>query len=131
MAVTTNVIKNDRQRAVIQIIATAGGDSSTITMVSLRRSDEIALSTTSTLAANITVAYCNVTDATSGIVVTRNSIPVLDMRAISEYPGTNNLPSIAVGNGSSIVVTFHQPGMLVLDLRKVAGFEGPNTNVGV
>lgn len=131
MAVTTNVIKNDRQRAVIQIIATAAGDSSTITMLSLRRSDEIALSTTSNLAANIAVAYCNVTDATSGIVVTRNGTSVLDMRAISEYPGTNNLPAIAVNNGSSIVVSFQQPGMFILDLRKVGGFEGPNTNVGV
>jgi hypothetical protein len=131
MAVTTNVIKNDRQRAVVQLIASAAGDSSTITMLSLRRSDELALSTTSNLAVNIAAASCNVTDATSGIIVTRNGTAVLDMRSISEYPGANNLPAIAVNNGSSIVISFQQPGMFILDLRKVAGYEGPNTNVGV
>ena len=131
MAVTTNVIKNDRQRAVVQLIASAAGDSSTITMLSLRRNDELALSTTSNLAVNIAAASCNVTDATSGIIVTRNGTAVLDMRSISEYPGANNLPAIAVNNGSSIVISFQQPGMFILDLRKVAGYEGPNTNVGV
>jgi hypothetical protein len=131
MAVTTNVIKNDRQRAVVQLIASAAGDSSTITMLSLRRSDELALSTTSNLAVNIAAASCNVTDATSGIIVTRNGTAVLDMRSISEYPGANNLPAIAVNNGSSIVISFQQPGMFILDLRKVGGYEGPNTNVGV
>jgi hypothetical protein len=29
------------------------------------------------------------------------------------------------------VISFQQPGMFILDLRKVAGYEGPNTNVGV
>jgi len=127
MAVTKTLIKNDRQRAVVHIIGTAAGDSSTVALTELLAADE---TSSGTLRANITVAYAN-TDGSSGVTISRNSTPVLKLHTFSEYPGANQLPSIAIGNNSSIVVTFGDPGMVVLDLRKVEGFVSPNTNVGV
>jgi hypothetical protein len=129
MAVTKTLTKNDRQRAVVHIIGTAAGDSSTILLTDLLAADETSSSSV-TLRANISVAYAN-TDGASGVTISRNSTPVLKLHTFSEYPGANQLPSIAIGNNSSIVVTFGDPGMVVLDLRKVEGFVSPNTNVGV
>ena len=127
MAVTKTLTKNDRQRAGVHIIGTAAGDSSTVALTELLAADE---TSSGTLRANITVAYAN-TDGSSGVTISRNSTPVLKLHTFSEYPGANQLPSIAIGNNSSIVVTFGDPGMVVLDLRKVEGFVSPNTNVGV
>ena len=135
MAVQTNVIKNDRQRAVVHIYGSAAGDSATITLLSLRRSDEIAYSTTSQLAVNLSNAYSNApTVSDSSITVRRGNSSgtvILDLHGFTEYPGNQQLPSIALDNTSSIFVLFEASGMLVLDLRKVAGYAGPNTNVGV
>jgi hypothetical protein len=56
---------------------------------------------------------------------------VLDLHGFTEYPGGQQMPTIDLNNTSSIFVSFEAPGMLVLDLRKVEGYAGPNTNVGV
>ena len=133
MAVTTNVIKNDRQRAVIHFYASAPGDSATVTLPSLRRTDEIATSTTSELAVSVANAYSNCPGASS-ITVRRggsSGTVVLDLHGFTEYPGGQQLPAITLNSTSSIFVQFSASGMLVLDLRKIAGYEGPNTNVGV
>ena len=135
MAVQTNVIKNDRQRAVVHIYGSAAGDSATITLLSLRRAEEIAYSTTSELAVNVSNAYSNApTVSDSSITVRRGNSSgtvILDLHGFTEYPGNQQLPSIALDNTSSIFVLFEASGMLVLDLRKVAGYAGPDTNVGV
>lgn len=135
MAVQLTLLKNDRQRAVVHLYGSAPGDNTSISLLSLRRSDEIALSTTSLLAVNISNAYSNApTTADSSITVRRGSSSgtvVLDLHGFTEYPGGQQLPSLSMDNTSSIYVLFEASGMLVLDLRKVAGYEGPNTNVGV
>jgi len=135
MAVTTTLIKNDRQRCVVHFHSTVAGDSATVTMLSLRRAEEIATSTTSELAVSIANAYSNSpASADSSITVRRGTssgVVVLDLHGFTEYPGSQHLPALAVSSTSNIHVTFEAPGMLVLDLRKIAGFGGPNTNVGV
>jgi hypothetical protein len=135
MAVTTNLIKNDRQRAVIHFYASAAGDSATVTLLSLRRPEEIAFSTTSELAVSIANAYSNSpATADSSITVRRggsSGTVILDLHGFTEYPGNQQLPALALNSTSSIFVSFEASGMLVLDLRKIAGYEGPNTNVGV
>lgn len=135
MAVQYTVIKNDRQRAVVHFYASVPGDSATVTLLSLRRSDEIATSTTSELAVSIANAYSNApTVNDSSITVRRGNSSgtvVLDLHGFTEYPGGQQLPNLDINNTSSIFVLFEASGMLMLDLRKVAGFAGPNTNVGV
>lgn len=134
MAVTTTIIKNDRQRAVIHMIADAPSSTASLTLLSLRKPDEIAASTTSQLAVSIAAAYCNLTDAASGVAVRRGTssgVIVLDMHAQSEYPMSNMYPAIAVSSTADIYVQFQVPGMVILDLRKIGGYAGPDTNVGV
>lgn len=135
MAVQYTLLKNDRQRAVVHLYGSAPGDSTSITLLQLRAADEIAYSTTSQLAVNITNAYSNApTTQDSSITVRRGSgsgTVVLDLHGFTEYPGNQQLPSLSMDNTSSIYVLFEASGMLVLDLRKVAGYAGPNTNVGV
>ena len=135
MTIQYNVIKNDRQRAVLHFYASAPGDSATVTLLSLRRTDEIATSTTSELAVSIASAYANGPTATdSSITVRRGSSSgtvVLDLHGFTEYPGSQQLPNLDLNNTSSIFVRFGASGMLMLDLRKVAGYAGPDTNVGV
>jgi hypothetical protein len=133
MAVTTNLIKNDRQRAVIHFYASAAGDSATITLLSLRRADEVSASTTSLLAVSVANAYSNCPASTS-ITVRRggsSGTVILDLHGFTEFPGNQQLPALALDSTSSIFVSFGASGMLVVDLRKIAGYEGPNTNVGV
>ena len=133
MAVTTNLIKNDRQRAVIHFYASANGDSATITLLSLRATDEIAYSTTSLLAVSVANAYSNCPASTS-ITVRRGSSSgtvILDLHGFTEFPGGQQLPALALNSTSSIFVSFGASGMLVLDLRKIGGYAGPDTNVGV
>ena len=135
MAIQYNVLKNDRQRAVLHFYASANNDSATVTLLSLRRPEEIAFSTTSNLAVNIANAYANSsTDSNSSITVRRGNSSgtvVLDLHGFTEYPGGQQMPTIDLNNTSSIFVSFEAPGMLVLDVRKVEGYAGPNTNVGV
>jgi hypothetical protein len=128
MAVSKTIIENRRQRTIVHLIGTAGGDTTSIALTELISSDE---TTSGTLRVNITAAYCNVTDATSGIVISRGTQEVLRMHGVSEFPMANNLPSLAMSNNSSITVTFHQPGTCILDLRKMTGYVEPQTNVGV
>jgi hypothetical protein len=53
------------------------------------------------------------------------------MHGASEYPGQNVMSDLNQNNTSSIFISAQLPGLLVLDLRKVAGYAGPDTNVGV
>lgn len=135
MAVQQNIIKNDRQRCVVHLYGGAPGDSATLTLLSLRSNDEIAYSTTSELAISIASAYSNApTTQDSSITVRRGGSTgtvVLDLHGFTEYPGNQQLPALALNSTSSIYVLFEASGMLVLDLRKIAGYAGPNTNVGV
>lgn len=134
MAVTSSILNSTRQRIVLHFFAGANGDSSTIQLTELRRAEEIAFSTTSQLAINIAAAYLNCTDSNSGISVRRggsSGTVVLDMHGQSEYPGSWSLGDININNTSSIFLNFRVPGMFVIDLRKVAGYAGPDTNVGV
>jgi len=135
MAVTTSILTSTRQRTVLHVYASAAGDSSIINLVDLRRAEEIAYSTTSQLAINIAAAYLNATDSsTSGFAVRRggsSGTVVLDMHGQSEYPGQNVMSDLNQNNTSSIFINAQLPGMMVLDLRKVAGYAGPDTNVGV
>jgi len=135
MAVQYTVVKNDRQRAVVHFYASVPGDSATVTLLSLRRADEIAYSTTSQLAVSVSNAYSNApTVSDSSITVRRGNSSgtvILDMHGFTEYPGNQQLPNLEMDNTSSIFVLFEASGMLMLDLRKVAGYAGPNTNVGV
>jgi hypothetical protein len=135
MAIQYTVVKNDRQRAVLHFYASAPGDSATVTLLSLRRAEEIAFSTTSELAVSIANAYANgPTVENSSITVRRGNSSgtvVLDLHGFTEYPGSQQLPNLEMNNTSSIFVLFEAAGMLMLDLRKVAGYAGPNTNVGV
>jgi len=133
MAVTTTLIKNDRQRAVIHFYASANGDSATVTLLSLRAADEIAYSTTSLLAVSVSNAYNN-SPASTSITVRRggsSGTVILDLHGFSEYPGSQHIPALAMGSTSSIFVSFEASGMLVLDVRKIGGYAGPDTNVGV
>lgn len=135
MAVSSNVILNTRQRAVIHFYASVPGDSATVSLLSLRNPEEIAYSTTSQLACNIAYAYSNSPTVTDSSITVRrggsSGTVILDMHGFTEYPGNQQIPNLALNNTSSIFVLFEASGMLVLDLRKVAGFNGPDTNVGV
>jgi|694.fasta_scaffold10803_7 hypothetical protein len=135
MAVQYNVIKNDRQRAVLHFYASAAGDSATVTLLSLRRTDEIATSTTSELTVNICGAYSNIPSISDSSILVRRGTSsgtvVLELHGCNEYPGNQQLPTLDLNNTSSIFVLFESSGMLMLDLKKVNGYAGPNTNVGV
>ena len=134
MAVQYNLIKNDRQRAVLHFYASAANDTATVTLLSLRRPEEIAFSTTSQLAVSIASAYSNsstISDSSTTVRRGSSGTVVLDLHGFTEYPGGQQMPAIDLGNTSSIHVTFEAPGMLVLDVRKIAGYAGPDTNVGV
>jgi hypothetical protein len=135
MAITSSILSSTRQRIVLHLYATTAGDSSIINLVDLRRPEEIAFSTTSQLTVNIAAAYLNATDSTtSGWAVRRGTSSgtvVLDLHGASEYPGQNMMADLNQNNTSSIFINAQLPGMLVIDLRKVAGYAGPDTNVGV
>jgi hypothetical protein len=134
MAVTKNIIKADHMRAVVHLYASAAGDSSTITLYELVSSDQTSSSTTG-LSVSIASAYSNApTLFDSSITVRRggsSGTVVLDLHGFTEYPGGQQLPALAINSTSSIFVLFEASGMLVLDLRKIAGYDSPNYNVGV
>lgn len=133
MALTKTLIKNDHMKAVYHLVATAGGDTTSIALTDFLRAGRESTSLSSVLTVNIAAAYSNVTDAVSGVLIKRGASGaiVLDMHGSSEWPGANSMPALAIGNTSSIDVTFYMPGMLMLDLRKVDGFSSTLTNVGV
>jgi hypothetical protein len=134
MAVQKNIIKADHLRAVVHLWASAAGDSSIITLNELMSSDETSSSSIA-LSVSIANAYSNSpSSADSSITVRRGSSSgtvVLDLHGFTEFPGGQHLPAIALDSTSSIFVAFEAPGMLILDLRKLAGFNSPNYNVGV
>lgn len=134
MAVTKNIIKNDNLRAVVHLHASAAGDSSTIVLTEFLNSHQTSSALTS-LTVTIASAYSNSpATADSSIQVRRggsSGTVVLDLHGFTEYPGSQQLPALAIGATSSIHVLFEAAGMLVLDLRKIAGYDSPNYNVGV
>lgn len=134
MAVQKNVIKADHLRAVVHLWASAPGDSSTITLNELMSSDETSSSSV-TMSVSIANAYSNSpASADSSITVRRggsSGTVVLDLHGFTEFPGGQQLPALALGSTSDIHITFEARGMLILDLRKLAGFISPNYNVGV
>lgn len=134
MAVQKNIIKNDNMKAVVHLWGEAG-DSSTVLLNDLMNSHQTSSSSV-TLTADIAYAYCNASDAnTSSIMIYRgsdaNGIVALEMHGVSEYPGGYAMPSIALGNDTSVHVVWNTPGTIVLDLRKGRGYISPNYNVGV
>ena len=117
-------------KAVLHLIGTQSGDTTSIALTEFLAADE---TSSGTLRVNISGAYAN-SEGDAGITISRGSTStpiVLKMFTFSEYPATIQLPSIAIANNSSIVVTFGDPGTVILDLRKVEGYVSPNTNVGV
>ena len=134
MAVQKNIIKADHMRAVVHLYASLAGDSSTITLAELVSSDQTTSATTA-LTVTIASAYSNAPAvADSSITVRRggsSGTVVLDLHGFTEYPGNQQLPALALNATSSIFVLFEASGMLVLDLRKIAGYDSPNYNVGV
>ena len=134
MAVQKNIIKNDNMKAVVHLWGDAG-DSSTIVLNDLMNSHQTS-STSVTLTADIAYAYCNASDATnSDIMIYRGSnssgIKALEMHGVSEYPSAVAMPSLALGNNTSVHVVWNTSGIIVLDLRKGNGYISPNYNVGV
>ena len=134
MAVQKNIIKADHLRAVAHLWASAAGDSSIITLNELMSSDQTSSSSVA-MSVSVANAYSNSpATADSSITVRRggsSGTVVLDLHGFTEYPGNQQLPAIALGSTSDIHVFFEAPGMLILDLRKLAGFISPNYNVGV
>lgn len=134
MAVQKNIIKADHLRAVVHLWASTAGDSSTITLYELASSDETSSSSVS-MSVSVANAYSNSpATADSSITVRRggsSGTVILDLHGFTEFPGNQQLPAIALNSTSSIHVTFEAPGLLILDLRKLAGFISPNYNVGV
>jgi hypothetical protein len=130
MAIQKTLIKNDRMKAVVHLVATAAGDTTSIALTEFLAADE---TSSGALTVNIATAHCNCNTAQTGVTVQRGSggLIALDMHGVSDFPSSNNYPALAIGNTSSINVTFQVPGMLILDVRKIAGYVSPNTNVGV
>lgn len=126
-----NILKNDSQRAVVHITSGLGGDSSLVALADLVNTANGETSS-GTLRANISYIW-SISDANnaSSVVVTRGSSTVLIANGATEYPGNQQLPSLDISNGTDIRVTFNGKGTVVLDLRKIAGYEQPNRNVGV
>ena len=118
-------------KAVFHLVATAAGDNTSIALTELLRAGRETSS--GALTVNIAAAYSNVGDAVSGVLIKRGSSGaiVLDLHGAGDWPGSNVFPALAIGNTSSIDVTFNVPGMLMLDLRKGDGFSSTQTNVGV
>jgi len=131
MALTKTLIKNDHMRAMLHLVATAAADTTSIALTELLRAGRETSS--GALTVTIAAAYCNVGDAVSGVTIKRGSsgTVVLDLHGASDFPGSNQIPALAIGATSSIDVTFNMPGMLILDLRKGDGFSSTQTNVGV
>jgi hypothetical protein len=131
MAITKTLIKNDHMRAILHMVASAAGDTTSIALTEFLRAGR----ETSSGALNVSIAaaYCNVADAVSGVSVRRGSsgTVVLDMHGASDFPSANQIPALDIANTSSIDVTFNMPGMLILDLRKGDAFSSTQTNVGV
>jgi hypothetical protein len=134
MAVQKNIIKNDNLRAVVHLYASAAGDTTSIALTELLNSHQTASATTA-LTVNIAYACSNISgSANSSVIVRRGNSTgtvVLALFADSEFPGGQQLPALALNNTSSIHITWETQGLLILDLRKMAGYDSPNYNVGV
>ena len=132
MAVQKTILKNDTQRAVIHMVATAGaGESSTVLLTDLINTANGETSS-GALTANISY-FWSVSDQNnaSSVVVSRGTSTVLIANGASEYPGNQQLPSLSISNQNDILVRFNGVGTVSLEVKKVAGYVQPNRNVGV
>lgn len=125
MAITKSILKNNRQQYVVHLYATANGDSSTIALTDLVRSDE---TTSGTLVANIHSIWFGTTD-TSIITVSRGStsIGIYNGCEFVDYSGFG----MPLGSSTSITISFNGLGWMILDIHKKSGYVEPLTNVGV
>jgi hypothetical protein len=134
MAVQKTIIKADHMRSVVHLYGSVAGDSSTITLNELMSSDQTSSSSIA-LSVSIASAYSNAPAAADSSITVRrggsSGTVVLDLHGFTEFPGNQQLPALAMDSTSSIFVLFEASGMLILDLRKLAGFNSPNYNVGV
>lgn len=125
MAITKTILKNTRQSYVVHFYATAAGDSSTIALTELVRSDE---TTSGTLTVNIQSMLFGTND-TSVITVTRGTsgVAILNGGDFVDYSGFG----MPIGNTTAVTVSFNGAGWIILDLHKKSGYVEPLTNVGV
>ena len=125
MAIQKTILKNTRQTYVVHLYASAAGDSSTITLTELVRSDE---TTSGTLTANIQ-SILFATNDTGVITITRgsSSVGIFNGCDYIDYSGFG----MPIGNTTAVTVSFNSPGWCIVDLHKKAGYVEPNTNVGV
>ena len=132
MAVQKNLIQVNRNKIFAHLYGGAAGDSSTILLTDLVSPDE---TTAGTLTVNIATCYVNLNDnGSSGINVRRGTSSgtiILDMHGTSEFPGNCHIPALAFNNTSSVFVTWNIPGLVILELHKVAGYVDPLYNKGV
>lgn len=118
MAATKTVLRVNNNRAIVRIIGTAAADTSTITLNSDLIGSGDALTAGGTPTANISmIKYSTL----NNISVVRNSVA----SAVCYGDGVIEQPefTFADQNTFDIVVTFNTgPGMILLDITKVAGF---------
>jgi hypothetical protein len=118
MAATKTVLRVNNNRAIVRIVGTAGGDTSTITLNSDLVGTGDALTSGGTPTANIAMIKCS---TANHIHVTRNSVQVAVM-----YGGDLiDQPEFVLAdqNTFDIVVSFQGgAGMILLDITKVAGY---------
>jgi hypothetical protein len=118
MAATKTVLRVNNNRAIVRIVGTAGGDTSTITLNSDLVGTGDALTAGGTPTANIAMIKCS---TANHIHVTRNSVQVATIY------GTDTIDQpefvLADQNTFDIVVSFQGgAGMVLLDITKVAGY---------
>lgn len=132
MAVQKTILKNDSQRAVVHMVATAGGgESSTVLLTDLINTPNGETSS-GALTANLSYIW-SVSDQNnaSSVVISRGTSTVLIINGSAEYPSNQQLPSLSISNQNDILVRFNGIGTVSLDIKKVAGYVQPNRNVGV
>lgn len=76
---------------------------------------------------NIMSVFSN-TNSTGNVKVTRNTQDVQDLFGTCELPNQASTYVFDENNTSDIVVTLYQNGTLILELRKLSGYQAPNVN---
>jgi hypothetical protein len=118
MAATKTVLRVNNNRAIVRIVATAGGDTSTITLNSDLVGTGDALTSGGTPTANIAMIKSS---TANHIHVTRNSVQVATMYGGDLIDQPEFI--LADQNTFDIVVSFQGgAGMILLDITKVAGY---------
>jgi len=118
MAAVKTVLRCTNNRAIVRVTGTAAADTATITLSTDLVGSGDALTSGGTPTANIYAAH---SETANQITVVRNSVLVGSFFGAGPFA----TPDVTLNdqNTSDIVVTFvGGPGMIVLDLTKVAGF---------